>query len=91
MKNQNVKKRQYSFLFEQTSIVPNSEIQILEEGKTESGQPRIAFQARLQEQNVRNNNKRIYNSAVCESIVNQLSPRASNRNMLMEIDHPISN
>ena len=89
MKNQNKRNKHYNFLFETTSIVPYSDLQILEEGKTDSGKPKVVFQARLQEQNVRNKNKRIYNNAVCESIVSQLSPRANNRNMLMEIDHPM--
>ena len=88
MRNPNGNK-QYSFIFEQTNIVSPSDIHIIEESKTESGHPRIAFQARLQEANTRNNNRRIYDDAVCESIVNQLGPRAQNRGMLMEIDHPM--
>lgn len=79
----------YNFLLEQTSIVSPSDIKIIEEGKTESGQSRVAFQARLQEQGVRNTNRRIYDQTVCESIVGQLGPKAKARNMLMEVDHPM--
>jgi hypothetical protein len=38
---------------------------------------------------VKNKNNRYYSSAICESIVNQLSPKASGRSLLMEIDHPL--
>lgn len=83
------KRMQYSFLVEQTTICAPHEIKILEESKTESGHSRLTFQARLQEANTLNNNKRIYNTAVCESIVGQLGPKAQNRSMLMEVDHPM--
>lgn len=83
------KNKNYSFLFETTTVVTPSEIQILEEGKTPQGNPKVSFKSRLQESGVKNNNKRIYSSQICESIVEQLSPRASTRNLLMEIDHPM--
>lgn len=82
-------KKQYSFIFEQTSIVSPSDIKILEEAKLPSGEPRVAFQARLQESEVKNNNRRIYTNAICESITNQLAPKANARGLLMEIDHPM--
>jgi len=82
------KNSNYCFLFETTSVVPNSEIEILEETKTEQGR-KISFKSRLQESNVRNQNRRIYDDTVCESIVEQLGPKAKSRSLLCEIDHPM--
>lgn len=85
----NKRKNKYHFIFEQTSVVPHSDIDILEEQKTSDGSPKCVFRARLQEANVQNQNKRKYSPVVCESITEQLSPKASARNLLMEIDHPM--
>jgi len=85
-KNRNHK---FHFILEQTSVVPHSDIQILEEQRTPDGSPKCIFRARLQEANVQNQNKRKYTPVVCESITDQLSPKASARNLLMEIDHPM--
>lgn len=79
----------YHFILEQTSVVPNSKLQVLEETKTESGATKCIFRARLQEANVTNQNKRKYSPVVCESIASQLGPKATSRNLLMEIDHPM--
>jgi hypothetical protein len=79
----------YHFIYEQTSVVPHSQLQILEESKTEGGASKCVFRARLQESNVINGNKRKYSPVVCESITSQLSPKATSRNLLMEIDHPM--
>jgi len=77
----------YSILVEQTTVVPNNKIEILEEsGKGQN--KKVTFKSRLQEANVRNANKRYYDDAVCESIVSQLGPKAKARNLLTEIDHP---
>jgi len=79
----------YSILVEQTTVVPHSKIEILEESG--SGKSRkLSFRSRLQEANVKNANKRFYDNVVCESIVGQLGPKATARNLLAEIDHPIS-
>lgn len=83
------KNNRYEFLFEQTTVVPSRELQIIEEGVTSEGKPKIAFQAKLQEANTRNANKRVYSDVVCESIVNILAPKAQGRSLLMEIDHPM--
>lgn len=83
------KSNKYHFIFEQTSVVPHSDIDILEEQKTSDGSPKCVFRARLQEANVQNLNKRKYSPVVCESITDQLGPKATARNLLMEIDHPM--
>jgi len=88
-KKQKSNNNNYCFLFETTSIVPNSDIEILEEVKTEGGGKKVSFKSRLQESNVRNQNKRVYDDTVCESIVNQLTPKAQSRSLLCEIDHPM--
>src|SRR6056297_4333455 len=88
-KKQKSNNNTYCFLFETTSIVPNSDIEILEEVKTEGGGKKVSFKSRLQESNVRNQNKRIYDDTVCENIVEQLGPKAKSRSLLCEIDHPM--
>lgn len=80
----------YSFLIEQTNVVKNNDLHVLTESVTESGVPKVIFKATLQEAGVVNQNKRRYSSAICESIVDQLSPKANSRNLLMEVDHPMS-
>lgn len=79
----------YNFIYEQTSVVPNSKLEVLEESKTDSGDLKCVFRARLQEADVVNGNKRKYSPIVCESITEQLGPKATSRNLLMEIDHPM--
>lgn len=80
----------YNFIIEQTNTVKSSDINIIAETKIE-GTPnnKVVFEAVLQSANVINNNRRIYDGAICESIVSQLSPKAESRNLLMEIDHPL--
>ena len=80
----------YSFLIEQTNVVKNNDLHVITESVTESGTPKVIFKATLQEAGVVNQNKRRYSSAICESIVDQLSPKATSRNLLMEVDHPMS-
>jgi hypothetical protein len=89
MTKKNLKDHKYHFIYEQTSVVPNSDLDILEEQRTADGSPKCVFRARLQEANVQNQNKRKYSPIVCESITSQLSPKATARNLLMEIDHPM--
>lgn len=79
----------YCLLLETTSVVTPDEIEILEETKLPSGHSKVSFKTRLQESNIKNANNRTYSSNICESIVSQLNPKASSRNMLMEIDHPM--
>ena len=87
------KNKTIQFIYEQTTTVSCNDIQILEESEIVSPTghkvPKVVFASRLQESNVRNNNRRIYDDLVCESIVSQLSPKASKRGLLMEVDHPI--
>jgi hypothetical protein len=79
----------YNFIFERTSIVRNHDIEILEERDLGGGKSKLAAKASLQESEVKNKNNRFYSSAICESIVTQLSPKANSRSLLMEIDHPL--
>lgn len=81
--------KKYNFIFERTSIVRNHDIEILEETSIGDGKHKIAARASLQESEVKNRNNRYYTSAICESIVNQLSPKAQGRSLLMEVDHPL--
>jgi len=79
----------YNFIFERTSVVRNHDIEILEETNVGGGRAKIAARAYLQESEVKNKNNRYYSSAICESIVNQLTPKAAGRSLLMEVDHPL--
>ncbi|MFA7202784.1 MAG: hypothetical protein WC188_03635 [Candidatus Caldatribacteriota bacterium] len=78
--------KKYNFIFERTSIVKNHDIEILEETKIGDGKSKISARAYLQESEVKNKNNRYYTSAICESIVNQLAPKAQSRSLLMEVD-----
>jgi len=78
--------KKYNFIFERTSIVKNHDIEILEETSIGGGKSKIAARASLQESEVKNRNNRYYTSAICESIVNQLTPKAQGRSLLMEVD-----
>ncbi len=81
--------KRYNFIFERTSVVKNHDIQILEESSVGDGRSKITARAALQEAEVKNRNSRYYTSPICESIVNQLAPKAQGRSLLMEIDHPL--
>lgn len=83
------KDKQYSFIFECTTVVNRDNLNIIQEGKTPEGRPKASFITRLQEANVQNANKRFYSDTICESIVNQLQPKASGNSLLCEVDHPM--
>ncbi|MDR2822142.1 MAG: hypothetical protein LBV58_01140 [Acholeplasmatales bacterium] len=83
------KKKSYDFLIETPLLIPNNELVILEESKTNSGDHKLKFKTRLQEANMVNANKRRYSTTICESIVSQLTPKANNKQLLQEIDHPL--
>jgi hypothetical protein len=80
-------KKSYDFLIETPLYVPNNELIILEENTTDNGDKKLKFKTRLQEANTINANKRRYSTTICESIVNQLTPKANSRQLLQEIDH----
>jgi len=49
---------------------------------------RLKFRAKLQERDVVNNNGRTYSEVVLQLIVDQLAPKATERKLLGELDHP---
>lgn len=65
-------------------------ITILEESTIGIGINRIKFKAILQERDVINNNKRTYSENILKMIVLQLGPKATQRQLVAELDHPIS-
>ena len=87
MYNQNHGKK-YNFIFETTSVVRNHDIEILEESHS-GGVSKATARCLLQESEMKNRNNRYYTNSICESIVNQLSPKATGRSLLMEVDHPL--
>jgi len=62
-------------------------VELLEESTFE-GEQRIKFKARLQERDVTNNNGRAYSDEVLRIIVSQLAPKATERKLIGELDHP---
>jgi len=62
-------------------------VELLEES-TYGGEQKLRFKAKLQEANIVNNNKRSYSAETLQVIVNQLAPKASERKLLGEFDHP---
>lgn len=65
----------------------SADVQLLEESSF-NGDQRIKFKAKLQEEGVTNNNGRSYSDEVLRAIVSQLAPKASERKLLGEMDHP---
>lgn len=78
-----MKNKQYKFLCDPVSSKP---VEVLSEATNSDGSLKIVFKARLQTAGERNQNRRIYSREVCESIVNQLSSKAKDRSLLMEVD-----
>ena len=70
--------------------IDSKKVQILEESSIGIGVNRIKFKAILQERDVVNNNKRTYSENILKMIVAQLGPKATERKLLAELDHPIS-
>jgi len=62
-------------------------VDLIEES-TFDGEQRIKFKAKLQEKEVVNNNGRSYSDEVLRLIVDQLAPKATERKLLGELDHP---
>jgi len=63
------------------------QVELLEES-TYGQEQKIKFKAKLQERDVVNNNKRSYSDLTLRTIVEQLAPKASERKLLGEMDHP---
>lgn len=83
------KQSRYNIFLDTTRIVKASELDILSETKLPNGDKKLVCKTCLQESMKKNKNKRIYKQNICESIVQQLAPAAKQRNLLMEIDHPL--
>lgn len=79
----------YAILFETTSIVSPSEITVLEEQDLGQGKSKAIFRSRFQTLNEQNSNRRIYDTLIGNMIYEQLSPKARNRSLLAEVDHPM--
>jgi len=65
-----------------------SEVKIIEESIIPGGGNKIVFKAILQEANHINNNKRFYPTDTLMEVVRQLQPKARNRELMGEMDHP---
>lgn len=70
-------------------LVDPSKTHILEESSIGFGISKIKMKVVLQERDVVNNNRRSYDEQILQLIVAQLSPKATERKLLAELDHPI--
>lgn len=73
-------------IISESAFIPGN-VELLEES-TFQGDPKIKFKAKLQEKDVINNNGRSYTEEVLREIVRQLAPKASERKLIGEMDHP---
>lgn len=79
--------KQYVAICETTQIVQAQDLEIISEQKIDKGY-KIAFRTILQNVGL-NGNNRYYSHDICDLIVKQLKPKAENRALLMEVDHPL--
>ena len=70
-------------------LVDPSKTIILEETSIGFGISKIKMKVTLQERDVVNNNRRSYDEEILKVIVAQLGPKATERKLLAELDHPI--
>ena len=70
-------------------LVDPSKTIILEETSIGFGISKIKMKVTLQEKDVVNNNRRSYDEEILKLIVAQLGPKATERKLLAELDHPI--
>ncbi len=70
------------------SVVPNNQIEILENVTSSNGIKKAIFKARLQTLEEQNQNKRFYSKNIGDEIVEILQPKARGRSLFQEIDHP---
>lgn len=64
-------------------------LRIIEETTSGFTKGKIICETTLQTSDVKNQNNRIYPKAICEAIVQSLSPKAKSRALLQELDHPM--
>jgi len=75
-------------LFDSFDVIPNNEIEILENSTNGAGVPKLVAKVRLQSLEETNQNKRYYSRAIGDEIVEALRPKAKDRSLFQEIDHP---
>jgi hypothetical protein len=88
---QNSKLYKNVIIFESACVARNSDIHIIHEEKVNINDKRadkIFFRTKLQEAEQQNGNNRWYSKNIINEIVNGLSPKAKNRSLFMEVDHP---
>jgi len=78
-------------LFDSFDVIPNNEIEILENTTVKGGIPKLIAKVRLQTLEETNQNKRYYSRAIGDEIVEALQPKARDRSLFQEIDHPSPN
>jgi len=75
-------------LIHEVAFTANSNnVELLEESSF-GNETKLKFRAKLQERDVVNNNGRTYSDEVLRTIVDQLAPKATERKLLGELDHP---
>jgi len=75
------------FIIEE-AYTPAEKPVIIQDKKVGDNKYKLIFKTILQEADTPNQNKRIYPKSVLEKVVQQLQPKAKNRELLSELDHP---
>lgn len=76
------------YVIYEEAFVPKAPVKILKENKIGDDMHKAIFKCVLQEAGVVNQNKRRYSDDTIAEIVRQLAPKAKNRALLGEVDHP---
>lgn len=77
----------FNFIIEE-AYTPAEKPIIIQDKKVGDNKYKLIFKTILQEADVPNQNKRVYPKSVLEKVVQQLQPKAKNRELLSELDHP---
>ena len=83
-----------NIILESTSVIPATSLQIIEEQEITSapdGQPvnKVIFKSKLQTAEEDNQNGRFYKLPILQEVVRLLKPKAINRSLFQEVDHPL--
>jgi len=77
-----------AILFDSFDVIPNNQIGILENTTNAAGVKKLVAKVRLQTLEETNQNRRYYSRAIGDEIVEVLRPKALDRSLFQEIDHP---
>lgn len=76
-------------IVEEANFVDPAGLEIIKEERHVNGVDKLIYKQRLQTADEVNGNARLYSMPICKSIVEALKPKAKNRSLLQEMDHPM--